>query len=55
MRVGEPGSFRDPESRVFYSGGEVFRELSPTGLADFHAAVPACQIIRDGGTIEAKQ
>jgi SAM-dependent methyltransferase len=31
----EPGSFRDPESRVFYAGGEVYRALSPEGLEDF--------------------
>src|SRR5690349_6709362 len=33
----EPGSFRDPESRVFYSGADVYRALSPDGLADFEA------------------
>jgi hypothetical protein len=33
----EPGSFRDPESRIFYSGGDVFRALSEEGLADFKA------------------
>ena len=33
----EPGSFRDPESRVFYSGDEVYRALSPDGLSDFQA------------------
>jgi SAM-dependent methyltransferase len=33
----EPGSFRDPESRVFYAGGEVYRALSEEGLADFEA------------------
>ena len=33
----EPGSFRDPESRVFYAGDEVYRALSPDGLADFEA------------------
>ena len=33
----EPGSFRDPESRVFYSGGDVYRALSAEGLADFEA------------------
>jgi SAM-dependent methyltransferase len=33
----EPGSFRDPESRVFYAGGEVYRALSPEGLEDFEA------------------
>jgi SAM-dependent methyltransferase len=33
----EPGSFRDPESRVFYAGNEVYRALSPDGLEDFEA------------------
>ena len=33
----EPGSFRDPESRVFYAGGDVFRALSSDGLSDFEA------------------
>jgi hypothetical protein len=33
----EPGSFRDPESRVFYAGDEVFRALSADGLRDFEA------------------
>lgn len=33
----EPGSFRDPESRVFYSGDEVYRALSKEGLEDFDA------------------
>ena len=33
----EPGSFRDPESRVFYSGDDVYRALSPDGLSDFEA------------------
>src|SRR5919107_4606111 len=33
----EPGSFRDPESRVFYQGDEVFRALSADGLSDFEA------------------
>jgi hypothetical protein len=37
----EPGSFRDPESRVFYSDGEVYRALSADGLTDFQAAVEA--------------
>ncbi|MEA2135863.1 MAG: hypothetical protein QOC68_3772 [Solirubrobacteraceae bacterium] len=35
MASREPGSFRDPESRVFYAGGEVYRALSPEGLEDF--------------------
>ena len=33
----EPGSFRDPESRVFYSGDRVLRALSADGLSDFQA------------------
>ena len=33
----EPGSFRDPESRVFYAGGDVYRSLSAEGLEDFKA------------------
>jgi len=33
----EPGSFRDPESRVYYAGGDVHRALSREGLADFEA------------------
>lgn len=31
------GSFRDPDSRVFSTGDEVFRALSPAGLEDFRA------------------
>src|SRR5829696_6369491 len=33
----EPGSFRDPESRVFYAGADVYRALSTDGLSDFEA------------------
>jgi hypothetical protein len=33
----EPGSFRDPESRVFYAGDQVYRALSADGLSDFEA------------------
>jgi SAM-dependent methyltransferase len=33
----EPGSFRDPESRVFYAGDDVLRALSADGLSDFEA------------------
>ena len=31
----EPGSFRDPDSRVVYRDGEVLRTLSAQGLADW--------------------
>lgn len=33
----EPGSFRDPESRIFYADGDVYRALSQDGLDDFKA------------------
>jgi SAM-dependent methyltransferase len=33
----EPGSFRDPESRVFYADERVYRALSADGLKDFEA------------------
>jgi SAM-dependent methyltransferase len=33
----EPGSFRDPESRVFYAGDEIYRALSKEGMEDFEA------------------
>jgi SAM-dependent methyltransferase len=31
----EPASFRDPASRVFYSGDDVLRALAPQGLEDW--------------------
>ena len=33
----EPGSFRDPENRVFYAGDEIYRALSKEGMEDFEA------------------
>ncbi|MBA2537166.1 MAG: class I SAM-dependent methyltransferase [Actinobacteria bacterium] len=33
----EPGSFRDPHSRVFHGDGGILRGLSPEGLADWEA------------------
>ncbi|HEY1332684.1 MAG TPA: hypothetical protein VGF31_00425, partial [Myxococcaceae bacterium] len=42
----EPGSFRDPESRVFYSGDQVYRALSKDGLEDFEA-VEAAGLLED--------
>jgi hypothetical protein len=35
--VFDPGSFRDPASRVFHRGDEVFRSLSDEGQADWQA------------------
>lgn len=43
----EPGSFRDPESRVFYSGGAVYRALSAGGLEDFRA-LAGTRLFTDG-------
>ena len=42
----EPGSFRDPESRVFYAADRVYRALSADGLADFEA-LEASGLLRD--------
>jgi hypothetical protein len=35
--VRDPGSFRDPHSRVFFEGEDVYRALSAEGLADWEA------------------
>jgi hypothetical protein len=35
--LSEPGSFRDPDGRVFYAGNEVYRALSQDGFEDFQA------------------
>jgi hypothetical protein len=37
----EPGSFRDPHSRVLRAGDEIYRALSAQGLADFEAVAAA--------------
>jgi hypothetical protein len=37
----EPGSFRDPDSRVFYAGDAVYRALSADGLDDYRAVQQA--------------
>ncbi len=61
----DPGSFRDPASRVFYSDGDVYRTLSSEGLEGWHALrdsqrltdwvaggrlVATDEVIRDGTT-----
>jgi hypothetical protein len=56
----EPGSFRDPDSRVFYAGDAVYRALSREGLDDFVALqqaglledprIVATELVRDGPT-----
>ncbi len=49
----EHGSFRDPESRVFYSGGDVYRSLSADGLEDFRALAQTdfWKRFQDGGQV----
>ncbi|WDT94402.1 class I SAM-dependent methyltransferase [Thermoleophilum album] len=42
----DSGSFRDPESRVFYADGEVLRALSAEGLADFEALAQSALFAR---------
>jgi SAM-dependent methyltransferase len=46
----EPGSFRDPESRIFYEGDAVYRALSPDGLSDFEA-LQASGLLDDGRVV----
>jgi hypothetical protein len=41
VTTSDPGSFRDPRSRVFVSDGSVYRGLSAEGLADFDAVAAA--------------
>ena len=50
----EPGSFRDPESRVFYSGDDVYRALSADGLSDFEA-VKASGLLDDGRVVATER
>jgi hypothetical protein len=44
--VREPGSFRDPKSRVFYADGQVCRALSEEGREDF-LALAASGLVAD--------
>ena len=53
-----PGSFRDPDSRVFESGGDVFRALSARGLDDWHAlqsSVAFAELTERGSVIETHE
>jgi hypothetical protein len=54
----EAGSFRDPESRVFYTGGEVFRALSGPGLADWEKLKSSGlydELAKDGRLVATEQ
>lgn len=49
----DPGSFRDPRSRVFRADGRIFRALSEQGLADWRAlaSISLCAELVDGGAL----
>jgi hypothetical protein len=59
----EPGSFRDPDSRVFYAGDAVYRALSADGLDDYLALqeaglledprIVATELVRDAPELGA--
>jgi hypothetical protein len=51
----DPGSFRDPLSRVYVGDAAVWRGLSPAGLADFeaYAATDAFRRAQDDGRVIA--
>jgi hypothetical protein len=53
-RTFEPGSFRDPESRVFYAGDDVYRALSADGLSDFEA-VQGSGLLNDGRVVATER
>jgi hypothetical protein len=60
----EPGSFRDPDSRVFYAGDAVYRALSTDGLDDYRALqqsglledprIVATELVRDAPELGAR-
>jgi hypothetical protein len=60
----EPGSFRDPDSRVFYAGDAVYRALSTDGLDDYRALeqaglledprIVATELVRDPPELGAR-
>ena len=54
----EAGSFRDPESRVFYTNGEVYRALSGPGLADWEKLKSSGlydELAKDGRLVATEQ
>jgi hypothetical protein len=54
----EPGSFRDPDSRVVRSEGRVFRVLSERGLTDwqtFSASPLFAELVDEGKVIGTRE
>ena len=53
-----PGSFRDPESTVFFDGDRVHRRLSEEALRhwrDFRDSNAAAALFGDGALVETKE
>jgi hypothetical protein len=54
----EPGSFRDPDSRVFYSEGAVYRALTERGAAQWEAVARTqsfARFLRDGKVVATER
>jgi SAM-dependent methyltransferase len=54
----DPGSFRDPDSRVFLSEGRVFRLLSERGLADWRALATSpllAELLQEGKLVATRE
>jgi SAM-dependent methyltransferase len=54
----EPGSFRDPDSRVFRCDGRVLRLLSPQGLVDWETLSSSSlsqDLVREGKLVETRE
>jgi hypothetical protein len=54
----EAGSFRDPDSRVFYAAGGVCRALSADGLADWRRLVDSglyAELAADGRLVDTEE
>jgi len=43
----DPGSFRDPDSRVLVAGDAIYRALGPGGLEDWRALAPSRLLARE--------
>ena len=54
----EPGSFRDPDSRIFTADGRVLRLLSEQGLADWRKLESSGlleELVRDGSLVRTRE
>ena len=54
----DPGSFRDWDSRVFYTDGRVLRALSPAGLDDWEAVAASrffAEAVASGKVVETRE